>query len=115
MKQRPASACLRIVSVLFIAGIIAFLVFSGLLTLLRQPVFTSYYENRSLEPIPEYSLAGILDGSYFSSLNTYLQEHAVGRNTLLRWETILNLNILRRPVVNDVVIGEDVLLARQDF
>lgn len=115
MKQRPASACLRIVSVLFIAGIIAFLVFSGSLTLLRQPVFTSYYENRSLEPIPEYSLAGILDGSYFSSLNTYLQEHAIGRNTLLRWETIMNLNILRRPVVNDVVIGEDVLLARQDF
>ena len=115
MDKRQSSAILRIVSILFTAGIIAFLAFGGLFTLIRQPVFSSYYENRFLEPIPEYSSAGVLDGSYFSSLNTYLQEHAVGRNTLLRWETFLNLDILQRPVVNDVVIGNDVLLGWQDF
>ena len=115
MEKRQASAFLRIVSILFSAGIIAFLGLSGIFTLFRQPVFSSYYENRSLEPIPEYSFSGVLDGSYYSSLNTYLQEHAVGRNTLLRVETFLNLNILHRPVVNDVVIGNDVLLGWQDF
>ena len=115
MDQRESSAVLRIVSILFAAGIIAFLVLSGFFTLIRKPVFSSYYENRSLEAIPEYSSAGVLDGSYFSSLNMYLQEHAVGRNTLLRWETFLNLDILQRPVVSDVVIGDDVLLAWQDF
>ena len=115
MEKRQSSAFLRIVSILFTAGIIAFLVLSGFFTLIRKPEFSSYYENRSLEAVPEYSSAGVLDGSYFSSLNTYLQEHTVGRNTLLRWETFLNLDILQRPVVNDVVIGNDVLLAWQDF
>ena len=115
MDKRQSSAILRIVSILFTVGIIAFLAFSGLFTLIRQPVFSSYYENRFLEPVPEYSSADVLDGSYFSSLNTYLQEHAVGRNTLLRWETFLNLDILQRPVVNDIVIGNDVLLGWQDF
>ena len=115
MDERQSSAFLRIVSILFTVGIIAFLVFSGFFTLIKQPVFSSYYENRSLEPVPEYSSAGVLDGSYFSSLNTYLQEHTVGRNTLLRWETFLDLDILRRPVVNDVVISDEVLLGLQDF
>ena len=115
MEQKLTSKVLRIVSVLFIAGIIAFLVICGALTLIREPVFSSYYENRSLEPIPEYSLTGLLDGSFFASMNTYLQEHAAGRNSLLRWETALNLKILRRPVVNDVVIGDDALLGWQDF
>lgn len=109
------SRWLRVVSVLFTAGILAFLVFSASVTLIKKPVSSSYYENRSLEPLPEYSAAGVLDGSYFSALNTYLQEHAAGRNTLLRWETILNMKLLRRPVVNDVVIGDDVLLGWQDF
>ena len=114
MEQRAAK-WLRIVSLIFITGILAFLVFSGSVTLLKKPVYASYYENRSLEPLPEYTAAGVLDGSYFSSLNTYLQEHAAGRNTLLRWETILNLKVLHRPVVNEVVIGDQVLLAWQDF
>ena len=113
--DQDGSRWLRVVSILFTAWILGFLVFSASVTLIKKPVSSSYYENRSLEPLPEYSAAGVLDGSYFSALNTYLQEHAAGRNTLLRWETILNMKLLRRPVVNDVVIGDDVLLGWQDF
>lgn len=115
MEQQQAAKWLRIVSVLFLAGILVFLFFSGAATVIRQPVFSSFYENRSLEQLPEYSSEGLLDGSYCSALNTFLQEHALGRNTLLRWATMLNLKILRRPVVNDVVIRKDVLLGWQDF
>jgi len=115
VEQHSAAKWLRIFSVLFIAGILAFIAFSGAITLLREPAYSSYYENRTLEPVPKYSAAGIMDGSYFTALNTYLQEHTAGRNTLLRWETMLNLKILRRPVVNEVVIGKDVLLGWQDF
>ena len=46
MEKKQSSAFLRIVSILFMAGMIAFLVFSGLFTLIRQPVFSSCYENR---------------------------------------------------------------------
>ncbi len=113
--ERRANKWLRIVSLLFIAGILSFLVFSGSVTLFKEPASSSYYENRILEALPPYTAAGVLDGSYFSSLNTYLQEHAAGRNTLLRLETLINLKVLRRPVVNDVVVGDDVLLGWQDF
>ena len=115
MKKLPAEKWLRIVSFIFVSGILACWILSGAVTLFRRPAYASYYENRSLAHLPEYSVEGMLDGSYFSALNTYLQEHTAGRNTLLRWKTMLDLKLLRRPVVNDVVIGEDVLLGWPDF
>ena len=115
MEEKRENRWLRIVSVLFVAAVLAFLAFSGIVTLVKQPVYSSYFENRSLAGIPVYSDAGVMDGSYFTALDTYLQEHTAGRNTLLRAETILNLKLLHRPVVNDVVIGKDVLVGWQDF
>ena len=115
MKSEKPGKLVRLVSVVFIAGILAFLALSGVATLAKKPVFTSYFENRSLAALPEYSEAGIMDGSWFSGLNTYLQEHTVGRNTILRAQTLLDMYLLRRPVVNEVVIRDDVLLPWQDF
>ncbi len=104
-----------IFAILFIAGILAFLAINGAAAIIRKPESTSYYENRNLASLPEASRSGILDGSYFSALNTYLQDHTVGRNTLLRIETLLNLRLLHRPVVNEVVVRDSVLLAWPDF
>lgn len=115
MDDHRGSKWLQIISAVFIAGILAFLALSGITTILKEPSFSSYYENRSLAALPEPSKAGILDGSYFYAIDHYLQEHAAGRNTILRLETLLDMKLLHRPVVNDVVIRKDVLVAWQDF
>lgn len=115
MKGKKPGGLLRTVSGIFIAGILAFLSASGVVTLVKEPVFASYFENRNLAALPEYSEAGVLDGSWFKGVNTYLQEHAAGRNTILRAQTLLDLRLLHRPVVNEVVVKDDVLLGWQDF
>ena len=106
---------LKLVSIVFLVGILAFLAVGGIVTLVKKPVFSSYFENRNLASLPAYSEAGVLDGSWFSGLNTFLQEHTAGRNTILRAQTLLDMQLLRRPVVNEVVVREEVLLPWQDF
>ncbi|MBQ4369491.1 MAG: hypothetical protein II784_00665, partial [Oscillospiraceae bacterium] len=110
-----SSKLIYVLSIIFIAGILLFLALSGALTLIKQPKETSYYENRALASRPQASLYGIMDGSYFSSWNTFIQDQAPGRDTLLRAETLLNLKLLRRPVVNGVVVRRDVLLGWTDY
>jgi len=84
-------------------------------TLLRENESYSFFENRNLATMPEFTVDGALDGSYFSAVDTYLKEHSAGRTTLLKANTYIDLNILKRPVVNDVVITDGVLLPWNEY
>lgn len=102
----------KIVDLLYSVSFAAFLSLVFLFAFFRQTETYSYFENRNLAIFPEMSVEGILDGSYFSAAETYLSDHAPGRNTALNLRTWTDLYLLRRPVVNDTVIlrDEDVLL-----
>lgn len=50
------------------------------------------------------------DGTYFTDLETYLCDHAAGRKTITRLSTQFDLEVLHRPMVNDVVAREDFVL-----
>ena len=56
-----------------------------------------------------------MDGSFFTDLDTYIKERATARETFLRLSTFIDLYILRRPVVNEVVIGKDTLLPYNNY
>ena len=84
-------------------------------TLLRDKTQYSYFENRLLSSKPQFTAEGVLDGSFFSGIDTYVKDYAAGRNTLLKLDTYINKDILHRPVVNDVVIGDDILLPENDY
>lgn len=88
---------------------LAFLFGAMVLTVVREKGEYSFYENRSLAPVPEYTAEGDGDGSYVNQWEKYLSDHAALRNTLLKGKTRADL-LLRRPVVNDVVIGDGILL-----
>lgn len=75
----------------------------------------SFYENRNLAAFPELTLDGVMDGSYFTALDTYIKERSAAREGFLRLSTFIDLYLLRRPVVNDVVITRDTLLPFNDF
>lgn len=68
-----------------------FLVLFGL-ALAAVPAFTfvrsekkiSYYENRALAEKPELTSENVRTGKYFSGWDTWLSDHIVGRNTILK-------------------------------
>ena len=84
-----------------------FIICAFLFTFLRGNETYSYYENRNLASMPTMTSAGMLDGTDFSAVETYLSDHAPGRNTALKIRTWTDLYLLRRPVVNDTVILRD--------
>ena len=78
-------------------------------TLLRHTDEYSFFENRNLTAKPALEKQAVLSGGYFTDLERYLVARAAGRTTLVRLNTRLSL-ALGRPVVNDVVVKDDVLL-----
>lgn len=78
-------------------------------TLVREPEVSSYWENRMLAELPEFSAQSIGDGSYTAQFEEYLSDHAALRTTLLMSKTRIDL-ALGRPAVNGVVVTEHSLL-----
>ncbi len=70
----------------------------------------TYFENRALAEFPKAERGSIMDGSWFSDLETYFSDHSFLREQIQPAGTWLNLHVFRRPVVNRVVIGDGVLL-----
>ena len=100
----------KVSQLLLILTMAAVLLTLMVVTVIREKTTFSYYENRNLAQKPEFGMEAVVDGSYFTGWETYLQEHSAGRNTLLRVNTWLEMNAFDRPVVSDVVITEEVLL-----
>ena len=94
-------------NILFVLAFIGILFGTLFLLILKPKEQVSYYENRNLATIPEFSLSGLWDGSYFSAWETYLSDHAVGRETLLHTHTKVDLDVINRPMVNDIVVTDD--------
>ena len=55
-----------------------------ILTLVRPEKKVSYYENRALADKPELTRENVLSGQYFSGWDTWLSDHIIGRNTILK-------------------------------
>ena len=106
----------RFAQVAFLACFLAVILAVPAGTLLFSKNNTSaYYENRALAEWPEITVEGILDGSLAQSLETWYSDHAPGRATLLKIDTFLSMDVLHRPVVNDIVTTQDVLLPFLDY
>ncbi|MCL2569373.1 MAG: hypothetical protein FWE12_08135 [Oscillospiraceae bacterium] len=106
MKQQPLAERLFILAaLLFLIGIL-------LLTLLRDRDNISHYENRYLATMPEFSTAAVLDGSYFAGIDEFLGDHSAFRITLSRLTARADIHLLGRPVVNNIVVLDDLLLFR---
>lgn len=100
----------------FLLGLMAFLLaVPAALLLWSRKETTAYYENRTLAARPALTWEGVRDGSFGSALETWYSDHFPGRSTLLKADTAVQMHVLRRPVVNNMVVTEDVLLPKLDF
>lgn len=104
-----------VLNYLIIAGFMGFLLLLMAVGLLREKETYSYYENRRLAAKPALTAQGVLSGTYFKELDSYLADQAPGRNTLLKADTFIDLKLLRRPVVNNVVVRDGMLLPYLHF
>lgn len=102
-------------SIFCTASFLAFIALTAVVTTVRPKETYSYYENRSLPAFPQYTAESVNNGSYFSAVEDYCIDHAAGRNTILKLKTVLDKDILKRPVVNDIVVTDHVLLEAHDY
>lgn len=101
--------------ILLIACAALFAVGAAFFTVTKDKELTSYYENRFLAELPAASAETLSNGEYFYGLETYLCDHAAGRNHINLIHTALDIKLLNRPVVNGVVVLEDYLLSFRDY
>ena len=104
--QKLSSLCINVVFMGFIFGLCILSAYG----VMKNNATYSYYENRSLASFPEIEKEAILDGSFFTQIDDWYRDHTAKRNGVLAYDTLLNLNVLKRPVVNETVITDDVLL-----
>ena len=83
--------------------------------LVKSPSGWSVEENRALADVPEASLQGMLDGTLAQDLETFYSDHIFARRQLLKLDTLLQMKLLHRPAVHDVVLGDTVLLPAPGF
>ena len=102
---------LKLANLLFMFIFLGFLFVGMAVTILKPKEATSFYENRSLAVKPVLSRASLLSGQWFSGWETYLKDHAAGRESLLKASTYLDLFVMKRPVVNDIAVDTDAVKA----
>ena len=94
----------------FMIGFLGFLALALSITLMQPKTSWSYYENRTLAQPAELSVETVLDGTFPSSVEPALQDHAAGRNALMQLSAWTDLHLFHRPVVNQVVPADGMLL-----
>lgn len=70
----------------------------------------SFFENRDLKKVPEYSSASLFDGSYLPQWEEYLSDHIAYRDEMIYAYTYINANIFKKVNVNDIIITDKALL-----
>lgn len=106
----------KIFNAAFLACLMAFLLAVPAWAALRSHrETTAYYENRTLAERPALTWAGLWDGGFGAAFESWYSDHFPGRTALLKADTRVQMDLLRRPVVNDTVVTEDVLLTHMDY
>ena len=102
-------------NIFFSLCLLGFLFIGMAATVVRPKETESFFENRALASLPVLHRQTFLNGSWFTEWETYFKDHAAGRSTLLKTAAYIDLFVLKRPVVNDIVVTEQQLLAFCDY
>ena len=101
---------------LFVIFCFSLFIFLGMfLTIFGEKEEYSFFENRNLAEFPKFSLEKFLSGKYIKDVDKYLDDYAAWRKEFLELNTFIDMNILKKPVVNDIVVLDDMLLPFNKF
>lgn len=105
----------KIAEIFIIFCFIAAMITASVFTILDRDKKGSFYENRSFTPMPKFTKEALMDGSYFGQLESFLIDHSGGRQKMLELKTEADLDLFQRPMVNDVVVQDNLLLSYCEF
>ncbi|OGO78282.1 MAG: hypothetical protein A2Y23_10530 [Clostridiales bacterium GWB2_37_7] len=77
-----------------------------MLTKLQKNQAISQFENRKLAEAPVFTETSLLNGEYFGKWETYLSDHIYGRNAWIKNYITMNMLVLGKEKLNDIVIGK---------
>ena len=83
--------------------------------LVRDRSGWSAEENRALASAPQVSAASVWNGTLAQDAEDFYQDHIFARRLLLKIDTAVQMKLLRKPVVHDVVLGDTALLPAPGF
>jgi len=75
----------------------------------------SIFENRQMASFPKFSRELLFNGQYSQAWENYLSDRIVRRNKMLSAYTALEKDILKKRVVNDVIVSENTLLPFNEY
>lgn len=105
----------KIYSVTIIAVFLAIIFLVPILTKIETPVAYSPYENRNMAKPPVFSIDGLFSGEYLPLWDEYFSDHIWKRTDIFRMYNYLEIKILKKPVVNEVVVQSNILLPFTEF
>lgn len=97
----------KIKDIIYIIGFLFIIFIMGILFIIMPQKKVSFIENRNLAEKPSPSMQSLISGELFSKFDTYLSDQIPGRDTLVKYYTEINLYVLGKKKVNNVVIGKD--------
>ena len=83
--------------------------------LMHSPSNWSIEENRALASAPQVSARSVWDGTLAQDAEAFYKDHIAARRLLLKLDTAIQMQVLRRAAVHDVVVGNTVLLPAPGF
>jgi hypothetical protein len=102
----------KIGNTFIIVMFLAFLFVIGLFTIFSPPKEASYFENRKLAELPEFSKEQLLSGEYFLNWETYIVDHIVGRDMWVKTYKQYERNTGKIEVGEYIVTNDDWILAK---
>ena len=106
----------KIGKIIFIVLFLSIITLFPLFTLVDADRTLSVIENRFLAQTPKINKTSLLNGEFFSKFEKYFSDQLYGRDLIMNAYSNLQLEMLKKRKINDVVIGnEDYLLPYNEY
>ena len=105
----------KLFNILTVFGFCLIIFAAPVLTKLEPHTDYSIFENRTLTAPPVFSFESLFKCEYLPAWDKYYSDHMCMRTGILKVKNIIDVNLMHRPVVNDVVIQKDYLLPFQKY
>lgn len=97
----------RFGKIILIIMFLAIIFIIPVITKLEKNLEISQFENRKLAEVPEFTMTSLQNGEYFGKWETYLSDHIYGRNNWIKAYTYVNMTVLGKSNINNIVFGKD--------
>ena len=96
----------KILNYILTFSFVLFLTFMGISYFFKEEQTFSQNENRTLQTFPKFTLNNLLDGSFMSDIESYINDQVLFRDEFMEFKTDIML-LAKNKDINGVYIGED--------